>query len=180
MSDAEDFISLEPFPSSPPRREDKINARVITHDEISQVRKSASRGRLKFAHIKSNPRKLHVAAATIDHIEVELVYVKDKAERAEVRYTNKLHDFADEIRRLQRQVEYHKNIADEYKETCENAKYGRENAIANYDILRQTYDRLRAAHPLPAERTFPRRPKRPSDSEVDGAAAASTKKPKPE
>lgn len=189
MSDrpAEDYIPLEK--SSSKRAGDVVpNNLVVTNEDIARVRQSAIRGHMKFAHIKNKTRRIHIAAATIEQIEAELAYIRNiatwyqqenakiRAEQSAVRWNLSSADvyarmecLIDENKKLMDQVEHHKNMSDEYAKMYNSIQLGLSNSIDNYGILRDTYDRLRAQHPLPAERTFPRRPKRPADNSAGGS-----------
>jgi len=148
---------------------------VITKKDIEAVRKSTAKGPRKFAYIKNTSRKLHVAAAVIDSLEAKLsradsviAYLESSSVPA-----REAQELADENKKLVKRVDhFRKRIeADEEKYAC--LKNSLEDAITNYEILRETYDRLRAQHPLPAERPLPRRPQRQRDDDEPAA-----KKPK--
>lgn len=166
---------------------------AVSHEDIAMLRGNTIRGHMKFAHIQNRTRRLHIAAATIEHVEAELSYVRNIAtwyqqenakvvaksaeelRAAEVKHEREMKSLIDENEKLSRRVEYLTGRTEKYKELYCNTYIALSNSMTNYNVLRGTYDRLRAEHPLPAERTFPRRPKRSSD-DGDDVATKKTKR----
>lgn len=154
-----DIIPLEP-----------TNTFVVTHKDIELIRKNVTRhkvprpkgaqGPMKFAHIKNRAQKLSIAAATIESVEDDLAHANDTIAAMEEAHAREIKDLIHENRKLIKRVDHFKDRAEKHEKMYERSQWALDNAVTNYCILRETYDCLRKKHPLPAERTFPRRPKR--------------------